>query len=453
MERSGKTSLGSRIEHIIDEITEQYLEKDRYNRPWIIGFSGGKDSTVLLTLVWIAMIRLKEKGENLTRRVYVVCNDTMVENPVIEEYVINVLDRIDRAAKEQKMPISVTRTTPTIEDSFWCCVIGKGYPVPNNSFRFCTEKMKIKPTSQFITDQVSADGEAIVLVGTRLSESQARERSIKRHEIKGHRLSKHPLNPNTYTYAPIKELMLEEVWWIINAIPSPWGFDNKILFDIYRDASADDYECPTVVTDDSHRSCGQSRFGCWICTVVKEDKSMSSLINSGVVWMKPLLDYRNRLVENRNVSELRCDTRRNGQRAVDETGHNMGNYTMAYRIQLLRELLTIQKETQDYRASIDLITNQELIAIQVLWYRDGNFSTTVNDIYNEVYGYNIPNTNMGLQERILLEKSCSDNPKHFTLIQELLALQKNKVLLMRKYGLQTDLESRLENYIKEEAGK
>ena len=453
MERSGKSVLSSRIEHILEEITDQYLEKDRYNRPWIIGFSGGKDSTVLLTLVWMAMNRLKEKGENLARRVYVVCNDTMVENPVIEEYVINVLDKIDRAAKEQKMPISVTRTTPTIEDSFWCCVIGKGYPVPNNSFRFCTEKMKIKPTSQFITDQVSADGEAIVLVGTRLSESQARERSIKRHEIKGHRLSKHPLNPNTYTYAPIKELMLEEVWWIINALPSPWGFDNKILFDIYRDASADDYECPTVVTDDSHRSCGQSRFGCWICTVVKEDKSMSSLINSGVVWMKPLLDFRNRLVENRNVSELRCDTRRNGQRAVDETGHNMGNYTMDYRVQMLRELLTIQKETQDYRASIDLITNQELIAIQVLWYRDGNFTTTVNDIYNEVYGYNIPNTNMGLQERILLEKSCVDNPKHFTLIQELLALQKNKVLLMRKYGLQTDLESRLENFIKEEAGK
>lgn len=453
MERSGKPVLSSRIEHILEEITDQYLEKDRYNRPWIIGFSGGKDSTVLLTLVWMAMNRLKEKGENLARRVYVVCNDTMVENPVIEEYVINVLDKIDRAAKEQKMPISVTRTTPTIEDSFWCCVIGKGYPVPNNSFRFCTEKMKIKPTSQFITDQVSADGEAIVLVGTRLTESQARERSIKRHEIKGHRLSKHPLNPNTYTYAPIKELMLEEVWWIINALPSPWGFDNKILFDIYRDASADDYECPTVVTDDSHRSCGQSRFGCWICTVVKEDKSMSSLINSGVVWMKPLLDFRNRLVENRNVSELRCDTRRNGQRAVDETGHNMGNYTMDYRVQLLRELLTIQKETQDYRASIDLITNQELIAIQVLWYRDGNFSTTVNDIYNEVYGYNIPNTNTGLQERLLLEKSCVDNPKHFTLIQELLALQKNKVLLMRKYGLQTDLESRLESFIREEAGK
>ena len=426
------------------------MEKDRYNRPWIIGFSGGKDSTVLLTLVWLALSKLKELGVKLTRNVYVVCNDTMVENPVIEEYVATVLSTIQRAAKEQQLPIMVSTTTPDLEDTFWCCVIGKGYPVPNNSFRFCTEKMKIKPTSKFITDQVAADGEAIILVGTRLSESQQRERSIRKHEIKGHRLSKHPLNANTYTYAPIKELMLEEVWWIINSIPCPWGFDNKILYKIYSEASADDYECPTVVTDDEHRSCGQSRFGFWICKVVKEDKSMSALIMNGVKWMKPLLNFRNRLIENRNVSELRCSTRRNGQLAVDESGHNMGNYTMEYRIQLLRELLEIQKSTQEYRSSIDLITSQELIAIQVIWYRDGNFTTTVNDIYNEVYGYNVPNTSIGLNERLLLEKACSDNPQHFQLIQELLALQKNKVLLMRKYGLATDLEARLESYIKEE---
>ena len=176
---------------------------------------------------------------------------------------------------------------------------------------------------------------------------------------------------------------------------------------------------------------------------------MSSLIKNGVEWMKPLLHFRNRLVENRNVSKFRCSTRRNGQRAVDETGHNLGNYTMEYRIQLLRELLTVQKNTWNYRSSIDLITNQELIAIQVLWYRDGNFTTTVNDIYNDVYGYNIPNSNIGLQERLLLEKACVGNPQHFQLIHELLALQKNKVLLMRKYGLQTDLESRLESFIKE----
>lgn len=442
--------LPKRIIDIIDELKDQYLEDDRYNRPWIIGFSGGKDSTVLLTLVWIALKKIREGNPDITlnRMVYVVCNDTMVENPVIEEYTSDVLRTIEKAAKDQQLPIIVKTTTPQIEDTFWSCVIGKGYPVPNNSFRFCTEKMKIKPTSTFITNQIAADGEAIILIGTRLSESQQRAKSIKKHDIKGHRLSKHPLNPNTYTYAPIKELMLEEVWWIINAIPSPWGFDNRVLFKIYLDASADDYECPTVVTNDSHRSCGQSRFGCWVCTVVKEDKSMSALIQNGVNWMQPLLEFRNRLVANRNLSMYRNETRRNGQLAIDETGHRMGNYTMEYRIQLLRELLTIQKDTQQYRSSIDLITSQELIAIQVMWYRDGNFTTTVNDIYNEIYGYDLPNDNIGLQERLLLEKSCN-NPAHYSLIKELLALQKNKVLLMKKYGLQTDLETRLDSYIKE----
>ena len=210
--------MSKRTDLIIDELIDQYLEDDRYNRSWIIGFSGGKDSTVLLTLVWLALQKIRDNNLNFKykRPIYVVCNDTMVENPVIEEYVQTVLSTIQKAAKEQDLPIVVKTTTPKLEDTFWSCVIGKGYPVPNNSFRFCTEKMKIKPTSQFIVDQVAADGEAIVLIGTRIAESQQRAKSIKKHDIKGHRLSKHPLNPNTYTYAPIKELMLEEVWYIIN---------------------------------------------------------------------------------------------------------------------------------------------------------------------------------------------------------------------------------------------
>ena len=161
-----------------------------------------------------------------------------------------------------------------MEDSFWVNVVGRGYPVPNNTFRWCTDRMKIKPTSRYIIEQVAENGEAIILVGTRRSESATRANSIKKHEIKGKRLTKHTHHINTFIYSPIKELMLEEVWYIINAMTSPWGADNSKLFEIYMNASADDYECPTMVADDKHRSCGQSRFGCWTCTVVKEDKSV-----------------------------------------------------------------------------------------------------------------------------------------------------------------------------------
>ena len=390
----------------------------------------------------------KEKGTvSLKRPVFVVNNDTLVENPIISDYVIEVLDVIKKAAREQDLPISVQVTTPKLEDSFWISFLGKGYPVPNNQFRWCTDRLKIKPTTQFILDKVDDMGEAIVLIGTRMSESATRAKSIKRHEIKGKRLSKHPLNPNTYTYAPIKELYLEEVWYILSHEPSPWGYDNKKLFNIYANASADDYECPTMMTDKSQPSCGQSRFGCWVCTVVKEDKSMQALIKNGNDWMAPLLEYRDLMVEGRNISENRLETRRNGQAAVDSEGHNQGNYTFEYRCMMLRKLLKLQKELQKTKPHMELITNQELVAIQINWFRDGYFTPKVAEIYNEVYDRSMPFQSLQYQERLLLEEICGQNIDDYNLINDLVSLQKSKTLLMNNNGLQGDIEKRLDNYI------
>lgn len=440
----------SRISDIIEDIKEQYLEEDN-NIPWIIGFSGGKDSTTVLTLVWRALLLVREeRGQQaLSRQVFVVNNDTLVENPIITDYIVEVLDCIKKGAFEQNLPIRVEITLPKLEDSFWINFLGKGYPVPNNQFRWCTERLKIKPTSQFILDKVDAMGEAIVLIGTRLSESATRAKSIKKHEIKGHRLTKHPLNPNTFTYAPIKELYLEEVWYVLSKEPSPWGYDNDKLFQIYADASADDYECPTMITDKTQPSCGQSRFGCWVCTVVKEDKSMKALVEHGNAWMAPMLAYRDLMVEGRNVSENRYATRRNGQAAVDAEGHNMGNYTFEYRKDMLKRLLILQRDLQKIKPHMELISNQELVAIQINWFRDGFFTPKVTDIFNDVYNRTMPFENMQYQERLLLEQVCKDTPEDYHLINDLVSLQKSKTILMNNNGLQGDIERRLDNYINE----
>ncbi|HPE43947.1 MAG TPA: DNA phosphorothioation system sulfurtransferase DndC, partial [Bacteroidales bacterium] len=241
--------MSKKIDYIISELEDQYLMDDDSLRPWIIGFSGGKDSTALLQLVWYALKKIPRELRN--RKVYVICNDTLVENPVITEYVYGVLKKIQQASVEQSLPIEVQKTIPKLEDTFWVNIIGRGYPVPNNAFRWCTDKMKIKPTSRFIIEQVAENGEAIILLGTRSAESANRAKSIKKHAIKGKRLTKHPNHPGTFVYSPIKDLMLEEVWYIINAMTSPWDADNSRLFQIYTDASADDYECPTMVTDKS----------------------------------------------------------------------------------------------------------------------------------------------------------------------------------------------------------
>lgn len=437
-----------KIEGIIDEIIDQYLSDDDL-RPWIIGFSGGKDSTVLLTLVWIGLLRIRENVPLLRRKVYVVCNDTMVENPVLADYVQDVLKKIDEGAKNEDLPIFVKRTTPKLEETFWINVIGKGYPVPNNSFRWCTDKLKIRPTSNFLLEQIDEMGEAIVLLGTRYEESATRERSIRKHEVAGRRLSKHQTSQNTYTYAPIKELMLEEVWYIINVVPSPWGFDNSILFQIYADASADDYECPTVVTDKKHTSCGQSRFGCWTCTVVKNDKSMNSLVSNGRNWMQPLLDFRNRLVEVRNLPENRMDRRRNGQQAINEEGENNGTYTIDYRYRILKDLLKVQREVQKERPDVVLINNQELIAIQVIWNRDLYFDHTVGEIYKEIFGKDISTNNIKTldhTEKRIIREVCEDDLDYYNLIGNLISLQESKTLLITKYGLHNDIERRIEKF-------
>ncbi|SFW76636.1 DNA sulfur modification protein DndC [Sinomicrobium oceani] len=441
-----------RIEGIISEIIDQYAYADQTDRPWIIGFSGGKDSTVLLTLVWIALQRIRKEMPfpfQLKRKIYVVCNDTMVENPVIATYVEEVLAKISEEARDQDLPVFVQKTIPKLEETFWINVIGKGYPVPNNTFRWCTDRLKIRPTSSFLEEQVDEMGEAIILLGTRYEESASRERSIKRHEVAGKRLSKHPNTPNAYTYAPIKELLLEEVWYIINAVPSPWGFDNNILFQIYADASSDDYECPTVVTNKEHTSCGQSRFGCWTCTVVKDDKSMTSLIENGRNWMLPLLEFRKRLVAGRNLSENRMNTRRNGQEAINDDGENRGTYTIQYRYDILKDLLEIQKEIQQERPYITLINNQELIAIQVIWNRDLYFDHTVGQLYNEIYGKEISTNNIKIldnTEKRIIKEVCEGDMKYYNLIGNLIDLQETKTLMITKYGLHNDIERRIEAF-------
>ena len=437
------------VQNIIDEILDQYMFADSTNRPWIIGFSGGKDSTVMLQLVWKALEKAKLFHGFVSRNVYVVSNDTMIENPIIVEYVNRVLTKIEQAAVEQDMPIRVIRTIPKLEDSLWVNMIGKGYPAPNNSFRWCTERLKIKPTANFITEQVDEFGEAIILIGTRYAESANRARTMNKHAVRGQRLTKHPTQLNTFMYAPIRYLRLEQVWYIINTMPSPWGASNDELFKIYANASADDYECPVVVTSTEHKSCGQSRFGCWMCSVVKEDKSMAALIQNGFEWLSPLLKFRDEIVEERNIITNRLAIRRNGTQAVND----MGPYTPKYRAKMLQRLFETQKELQSNGYDVKLVTNQELIAIQTIWYRDFIFGYKVSEIYKQVYKatLDMKEQNERLEkENELLKKSCADNPDDLDLIQELLSLQKSKSLLDRKRGLKSDIEQRIEDYLKRE---
>ena len=427
------------IKFLEAEIRDQFFS-DPNPRPWILGFSGGKDSTMLLQLVWNALRYLPSDLRKM-RHIYVVCNNTLVENPKILAYTEQVLQQIEAAALEQEMPITVHRTTPKLEDTFWTNLIGKGYPAPNNMFRWCTERLKISPTTRFILDKVDENGETIILLGTREDESRNRANSMRRHERKGQRLRRHILK-NTYVYAPLKDVTTEEVWQYLLQVPSPWAGSNRNLITLYRNASGGD--CPLVV-DTTTPSCGKSRFGCWVCTVVAKDKSMTALIDNGEEWMSPLLELRDLLADSRGDRAYRQGYRRDGS-------EGWGPYHPAFRAEILTKLLEAQRSIQEEEDPLMvLISQQELVAIQIQWHRDGIFDYNVSDIYNHVYNLGAMKPDkLAEQQRLEAEllKQVSQNPEHADLITRMLEVQKSKSLMRHKRGLNKDLDTLLDEHLR-----
>ena len=230
------------IASILEEIRQTYRD---YPYPWVIGYSGGKDSTAALQLVWLALASLEP--EERTKPVHVISTDTLVETPVIVDHVNGTLTKIDAAAKEQDLPISSHLLSPTVEDSFWVNLIGKGYPAPNSIFRWCTLRLKIRPSNQFIKDQVSEHGEVILVLGVRMGESATRDQVINMHRVPGKKLARHGQLPGAWVFMPIEEFDVDDVWRFLLTVKSPWGGDNRQLSNLYQ--SAQDGECPLVVDD------------------------------------------------------------------------------------------------------------------------------------------------------------------------------------------------------------
>ena len=296
------------ITDIHEEIRKVYLSD---NRPWIIGFSGGKDSTCLVQLVWNALSKLPK--ENLQKKIYVISSDTLVESPQISERIIGSLDKIEKVAKDTRLPISTNLLRPKLSDTFWVRLLGLGYPAPTPMFRWCTDMLKIANADRFIQDKVSEYGEATVLLGMRKTESISRHQTMNLYKIENSLLSRHSKFPQTYVYTPLEDFSAEDVWNFLLQNKNPWGEENRDLLALYQDANAS--ECPLVV-DTSTPSCGGGRFGCWTCTVVEKQNYLTNLIENGEEWMEVLAELREDLKKTQDSNqweEVREEKRRSGR--------------------------------------------------------------------------------------------------------------------------------------------
>ncbi|MBA2864037.1 DNA phosphorothioation system sulfurtransferase DndC [Methanococcus maripaludis] len=400
----------------LENIKKLYLADER---PWVVGYSGGKDSTATVQAIFYGLLGIPK--EKRLKKIYIISTDTFIENPMIMDYIEENIQKIKDSAKKLDLPIEMHKLQPHVSDTFWVNLIGRGYPAPIQTFRWCTDRLKIKPSNTFIRGKVDEHGEIIMVLGIRKGESSSRDIVIKNRSVEGKLLKTHGSLPNAYVFAPIEEFTTDDVWeFLVSNYQTPWGSDNKELLKLYED-STEDGECPLMVDKDMP-SCGNSRFGCWACTVVKEDKSLTGFLKTAkrnkragkdveinkeiIVKLESLLKFRNSLCENRNKEECREKKRQNGTvyyiNRKDKDGNvtkqiGLGAYTFETRQKMLKDLLILQK-----KVGVNLIKKEEILEIRKEWKtRLGDFSDTVSKIYFEVTGERLVSD---LDERPFMDK-------------------------------------------------
>ncbi len=442
------------VSTILQEIQDLYLSD---SMPWVVGYSGGKDSTASLQLIWNAIANIPR--EKRTKTVYVISTDTLVENPVIAAWVANSLQCIEHAAQQQDLPIEAHRLVPSLENRFWVNLIGKGYPAPRNRFRWCTDRLKISASTKFIQELSEASGEAILVLGQRRGESNARDKVMDEYQGSTRaRLSrnKDPRLSRVWVYLPVETWTSADVWEYIVTEPNPWGVDNQELFNIYRGATVD-AECPVVV-DTTTPSCGDSRFGCYVCTMVTQDKSMQAMVQNDEqkAWMQPILMFRNTHLTTAD-REARDFQRMNGQLKVLNGTLVHGPYLQEKRIILLRELLLTQKVVKEAGSKVgyndvELISLEELDEIRRIWVDDkGEIEDLVPRIYEDVYGKPYPGkeiepvplsaNDLALLKQVSRELDEEASEQVYRLTRSLLATQFQSIHSQRRSKHLDKLES------------
>jgi len=437
--------LKGTVTALIDEIQVLYKSDDI---PWIVGYSGGKDSTAVLSLVWLALSRLPSAERH--KAIHVISTDTLVENPIVASWVTHSLETMREAAMSQELPITPHRLTPEVKDTFWVNLIGKGYPAPRPKFRWCTERLKIRPSNTFVRNMVRASGETILVLGTRKAESASRGARMKELEKSRarDRLSPNESLPNSLVFSPIEDWNNDDVWLYLMQVENPWGYDNRMLLNMYRGASADN-ECPLVV-DTSTPSCGDSRFGCWVCTMVEKDKSMSAMIQNDQEkeWMRPLMELRDEL-DIPDDKHLRDFRRMDGRVQLFHEGTVPGPYTKQARENWLMKLLSAQRWVrengpEDVRR-IELITMEEVHEIRRIWLVEKKeIEDTLPGIYKAATGEDFPggrsHLNISAELFTSLNEICGDDHLHYEMMRDLIATERRFATMARRKGLIEELE-------------
>jgi DNA sulfur modification protein DndC len=334
------------------------------NTPWVVAYSGGKDSTAVLQLIWSAVCGLPP--ERRTKPVAVTYVDTGMDHPAYVDELNQTFRRMRSAIADKSLPIQLHILEPQTKHRYFVSVLGRGYAPPTHWFRWCTRSMRITPMSVFLRKILVKHGAVLIAMGLRRDESPARSATITRYETSRRFLGRYGSIKSAIAFTPIEDFATEDVWQLLMQMPCPWGGTNRSLSRLYTLAAGG--ECaPLSLGDGAGRSCGGSRFGCWTCTVVRKDKTGEALAEENPKF-EHLLEFRNYLATIRSDKRRRWKTRRNG-------APGPGPLTLATRKHLLGRLVQVEDAT-----GLKLLRDDELQMIQEFWRQDGDSKNSAFEI-------------------------------------------------------------------------
>jgi DNA sulfur modification protein DndC len=252
-----------------------------------IGYSGGKDSTAVVT----AIAYMIEKGELpiSPKDVHVLYADTRLELPPLHINATMLMKQLsDRGFNCQVVQAE-------IDKRFLVYILGRGVPPPSNTMRWCTSRIKVEPMMKALYDlrsQLLPSERLLMLTGVRVGESAVRDQRISTSCSKskaecGQGWMQNETAPQTDTYAPILHWRLCHVWdWLV--MMDLHGFSVQMVYEAYGGDEAKEIA---------------ARTGCMGCPLASKDVALEYVLGMKEwKYLKPVEGLRALYTEWRSFS-------------------------------------------------------------------------------------------------------------------------------------------------------
>lgn len=326
-------------------------------RHWVIAYSGGKDSSALVTLVMYLIAKgLIQAPETLT----VLYSDTRMEIPPLQIGAVETLKIV------RSLGYNAQIVLPEIDDRFFVYMLGRGVPPPNNNtLRWCTPQIKVEPMVNVLKALRDERGEKfLMLTGVRVGESAARDARIalscSRNGAECGQGWFQETTPESVadTLAPLLHWRVCHVWdWLMFNAP---GIAPSVSFvaQVYGGEEAEEIN---------------ARTGCVGCPLATSDKALDHVLSIPEwSYLRPLKRLRPLYTELRSFRHRKQkDGERNSDGNFSSNPSRKGPLTLASREWALGQVLDVQRDINaqailQHRPQVWLIDGEEESRIREL---------------------------------------------------------------------------------------